>query len=191
MQLAKLVSAGAAVLVSACGAPEGGTTPEPSPEDRAAIDEQARQVQQALGDPTCGATAADVTWSDAWSGSRGVSSPDGSYDHSTCRNSYILEATMVKAGTTFAATPANPLPASNPFACLFTFAYIGLWQKQGTGYVKVTETFNFGQAKVLTNIGGFCIATPTVKAPADGDYKLVASAGTFFVGYGAVTIGAS
>jgi hypothetical protein len=173
------------LIVCACGAGEAGSTQGVDPEDRARIEGEAQRVQQALGEATCATTAADVTWTNPVSGKQSIDSPNANYDHPTCRNAFIVDVPGVRASTQFGAgVPGGP---ANLF-CGFVFAYIGLYQKQGASYVKVTESFNLGVNIAFPQFGTACTAISSVKAPADGDYKLVTSGGTFFVGYSSLYV---
>jgi hypothetical protein len=179
----------AGLFVCACGAGESGSVEGVDPEDGARIDAEAQRVRQALGEATCPTTAADVTWANPFSGNQSIDSPSANYDHPTCRNAFIVDVPGVRASTQFSAG----VPGSagvNPF-CGFEFAYIGLYRKQGATYVKVTESFNLGRVISFPQFGTTCAAISTVVAPADGDYKLVTSAGAFFFGYSTVFVTAT
>ena len=178
----------AGLLVCACGAGEAGSAEGVDPEDGARIEREARRVQQALGEATCATTAADMTWADPYTGNRFIDSPNATYDHPTCRNAFIVDVPGVKASTQFSAGVPGSAGA-NPF-CGFEFGYIGLYRKQGATYVKVTESFSLGVNFSFPQFGSTCAALARVVAPADGDYKLVTSAGAFFFGYSAVYVAA-
>jgi hypothetical protein len=62
-------------------------------------------------------------------------------------------------------------------SCLFKWGYVSLYEKQGTTYVKVTESFVLSSFNFLLQS---CSALATVTAPRDGDYEIVASSGQLF-----------
>jgi hypothetical protein len=162
------------VCLSGCG--DAGTSGDGAyGSDRAVAEEELARVSQALGEASCGSTAADATLLP----NQSLRSPDGSYDHPTCRNAFVVDVPGVIAGTQlWGGRP--PLVWLDPFTCLLVWGYSSLWQKQATGYVKISEGSRLGTWAPTPRTGFVCSAPVTLRAPADGDYKLVTAAGVLF-----------
>src|SRR5687767_5243288 len=108
-----------------CGDP--GTTSDHAQDlDRAAAEEELGRVSEALGEASCGSTAPDATLSPI--GFPYLSSPDGNYDHPTCRNGFVVDAPGARAGRQLNGGPLL-IPWPDPFTCLFIWGYASLWQK--------------------------------------------------------------
>jgi hypothetical protein len=176
-----------APLLFACGAADDSPTPaEPSAEDRALAAEELSQITQALGEPTCATTAADATLAASGTGLGIAPSPNAAYDHSTCRNGFVVDLPGVAAGTTL--TVANP-PVSgiDPLTCLFRYSYGSLYRKQGASYVKVSELTALG-VLIPARFAYVCNARATFPVPTAGDYKIVAASGALFGATDVVTV---
>lgn len=179
MSISKTAALTLGFLSCACGA-EAGSTGEAALSADQPTSGEVDQVRQHLGEATCATTAPDETW-DLTTQSEAISK-DGNYDHSTCRNAFIVDIGHVTAGRRFIAT--NALTKSNdPFSCLFTWGYISLWQKQPSGYVKIADNVALGTFGGLPQIGNVCIAGARTTIPVDGDYRIIASSGVFFGPY--------
>jgi hypothetical protein len=155
-----------------CGADAGGPASEPA---HAELQGELASVTEKLGEATCGTIAADDSF-DYTSGRIGAGTTDGNYGHPECTNGYVVDVTNVPAGGTIYA--GSLLPRwPDPFTCLLDWGYGSLWKQSGTGYVKLSELSTLG---VWGGIGGPCSAEVTLKAPAAGNYRVVASAGVLF-----------
>lgn len=173
--------------LAGCGADAGSSPMEDDDGfDRAAAQEELGRISQAFSEATCGSTAADAVLDP--NVTQSISSVDGSYDHATCRNGYVIDVPGVRAGRQFTGGP--PLRRwPDPFTCLFNWGYLGLWQKQPDGtYAKVAENSRLGTWAPVSQVGYVCSARVGVQAPADGDYKLVSAAGVLFGPYGEVSV---
>jgi hypothetical protein len=176
----------------ACGAADGGTDPRgavesagtvsgPTPEE---IDAQVEKVRQSLGEATCATTPADHVMDPSMESY--VQSPTSTYDHSTCRNAYVVD--LKNAGAGHSVSASVYFQPSDPFTCLLNWSYIALYQAQGASYVKVGE--NIGRGGWGWGLfGGACSVNATLTTPAAGDYKVVVSAGNIFGGYYSVRFG--
>lgn len=161
-----------ALFMVGCGTDAGGTASEP---ERADLQPELAKVTEKLGEATCGTIAADDSFD--YSSTRiGAGTPDGNYGHADCTNGYVVDVTNVPAGGTMYS--GSLLPRwPDPFTCLLDWGYGSLWQKSGTGYVKISELSTLG---VWGGVGGPCTAEVKLTAPAAGDYRVVASAGALF-----------
>ena len=143
-------------------------------------------MTQGLGEATCGSTPADAVL-DPNQGQT-VSSPDGSYDHPTCRNGFVIDVPGVPAGRQFTGGPSL-MRWPDPFTCLLHWGYLSLWQEQPSGtYAKVAENTRLGVWGPMPRIGYVCAARAGVQAPADGNYKLVSAGGVLFGPYASVSV---
>jgi hypothetical protein len=177
-------SLGLLVCLSGCGDP--GTSSEDAQDlDRAAAEEELGRVSEALGEPSCGSTPADATL-DPTTG-QAVSSSGPNYDHPTCRNGFVVDVPGVHAGRALTGG-APPMRWPDPFTCLLNWGYLSLWQKQATGYVKISEGTSLGVWGPFPRVGYVCVARVSLQAPAAGDYKLVSASGVLFGPYGSVYI---
>lgn len=160
-----------------------GSAGSPAPAERADLNGELATVTQNLGEATCGTLPADETW-DFMGPYGGAGTADGNYGHPTCTDGYIVDVLNVPAGGNI--TGGAYLPRwPDPFTCLLAWGYMSLWQKSGTGYVRLTEISSLG---FLTGINGVCSAGGTVTASTAGDYRVVAAAGWLFGPKQAVTI---
>jgi hypothetical protein len=132
-------------------------------------------VTQSLGEATCGTIPADDTW-DYSSNRVGAGAPDGNYGHPTCTDGYVVDVLNVTAGGKLTGGALNPR-WPDPFTCLLNWGYVSLWQKSGTGYVRISEASSLG---VLGALNGPCYAGGTVTAPIAGNYRVVIAAGFVF-----------
>jgi hypothetical protein len=173
----------------ACGAGDGqpdpgsretGEAPSASSPD---VDAEFAKVTQSLGEATCATTAADHVMDPTLESY--VDSPTATYDHTTCRNGYVVDLKNATAGHEVSASVH--FQPSDPFSCLFVWSYVGLYQKQGASYVKVGENTGRG-AWGWGAFGGACSAIGKITTPVAGDYKVVASAGNLFGGRYAVRV---
>ncbi len=160
------------LFVGGCGADASATASGP---DRDDVQRELAAVTEKLGEATCGTIAADDSF-DYTSTRIGAGTPDGNYGHPECTNGYVVDVTNVPVGGTIYA--GSLLPRwPDPFTCLLDWGYESLWQKTGTGYVKLSELSTLG---VWGGVGGPCTAEVKLTAPAAGNYRVVASAGVLF-----------
>lgn len=164
-------------VLSACGASDD---QGPSESELRTLDEEAESIRQRLGEASCASTSADVSL-DFASGATvlDAQSADGSYDHATCRNTFIVDMANVEAQKRISGgTVLKDWPDS--FSCLFNWAYVGLYRKEAAGYVRVAERVGFPGFYYTGRGGPACTASTEVVAPSAGDYKIVVAAGAFF-----------
>jgi hypothetical protein len=166
-------------LTTACGA-----APDPNeaaaPEPVASVTERIQPVDQT----NCGGVTPDVV---AEQGE--VDSPDTTYDHPGCPNSFVVEYPHVAETTTGKGANFSVWypPSSHPtslfdlFFCGLNWVEASVWQKQGTSFVLIAK--QTGHAKVsgtpYAPFPGLECAPVTLDfdIPAPGDYKIAASAG--------------
>jgi hypothetical protein len=165
-----------AALATSCSGAVADPTDEHSPEE---VSTEVARVRQAIGETTCGTTAADTSI-DA---SQIVQSPNTTYDHATCRDAFIVDVKGAKANASVQAG-GYVAPVTDAFSallCLFTWGYSSVWRVQGSSATKVFESFDFGTPIGTGRFGGSaCAAVGTFTIPSDGDYKLVASSAVLF-----------
>jgi hypothetical protein len=172
--------------LSGCGGDPGAPGDDAEAFDQAAREQELGRVSQGLGEATCGSTPADATLDPNLG--QPVASPNGSYDHPTCRNGYLVDVPGVRAGRQFTGGPSL-VRWPDPFSCLFHWGYLGLWQKQANGgYAKISESTRLGVWGPVPMAGYVCAARAGVQAPADGDYKLVSAGGVLFGPYSSVFV---
>lgn len=169
------------VLVVACGANDGASETTDvegiTESDRNAAEAEVGRLQQRLGEPTCGATPADVNNASGASGTH--LSPDAAYDHPTCRDAFVVDAPGLKAGGRIDGTAYIQGPTVEPIGCFFDVAFLYLYEKQGANYVLINQAGRFGQ--YLNDRGGpRCGGVMTFPIVRNGDYKVVASSVRLF-----------
>ena len=173
-----------AASLSGCG--DAGTTGDNGEvADQAAREQELGRLSEALGEPSCGSTAPDATLNP--NSGQSVFSADGNYDHPTCRNGFVVDIPGARAGRQLTGGPPV-MQWPDPFSCLFVWGYASLWQKQAAGYVKIAESSRLGVWGGLPQVGYVCAAPVSLRAPADGDYKLVTASGLLFGPYGRVQV---
>ena len=166
------------MAVMACGLSAGcggaaSDTSDPAPNGNGAesneADDRLAKVQEALGEPGCGAVAADATLD--FAKTTQVVSPN-TYGHPSCTNGFVVDVLNAPPGALFEGGVSGRL---DPFSCVLLYGYVSLWQKQGSSYVKIQEAATFGH-------GSFCSAQATMSFPltGTGTYRIVSSAGFFF-----------
>ena len=170
--------------LAGCGG-DPGSPPDDQASDRAAAEGELGRVTQALGEATCGSTPADAVLDP---NGQPAFSPNGGYDHPTCRNGFVVDAPGIRAGRQFVGGPSL-VRWPDPFTCLFQWGYLSLWLKQPTGaYTKVAESSRLGVWIPITRVGYVCDSRVGLQASADGDYKLVSAAGVLFGPYNPVVV---
>jgi hypothetical protein len=168
----------------ACGAADppgeelGSATPDGTPRpSQQEIDAQTARVRQDLGEASCATTQADYVLDTNAESYR--DSGSATYGHPTCRNGFVVDLVHAAAGRQLYGQGWQA--TWEPFSCLLNFGYIALYQKQGTSYAKVSEKYSGGTWNIGRN-GPVCQYAAVLTTPADGDYKVVVSAGNIFGG---------
>lgn len=170
-----------ALAITAGGCVGQGAGGQPSAADRQTAQDELAGVQQSLGEASCGTTTADAVLDMTDSSQALAASADGSYGHPDCTDGFVVDIVgglsagqRLTGGGGFFADP-------DPFTCLFHYGYLSLWQKQGSTYVKVQENSVLGTWFFNSpGVGTACRTVAAVTAPADGDYRVVVSAGELF-----------
>jgi hypothetical protein len=155
-----------------CGGVSGTADDSPSAEpSESAID----SIEQAYGESTC------VNVLDHQCGTLGSSdpsciarSPDGNYDHSSCRHTYVAQVNLTSARPVLSIYTGDR-PDGTFFPCNSTWVRMTVWRKVGQLWKaflpdKVVQGF--------VGNGGLC-ASPTVAVPTldPGTYKIMVQAG--------------
>ena len=136
------------------------------------------QVRQEIGETSCATTAADVTVDAAndWAGAP-IFSPNGAYDHPTCRNAFIVDINNVQASSAIYAGVG--LSSSNFFECIFEVNLDSVYQKQGGTFVKLNDGGAFGTFEIAGSSGPYCLSRIETTLPQAGDYRVVVSSFQF------------
>jgi hypothetical protein len=150
-------------------------------------------VSEAFGESQCGSTPADYSYTGgSFDSSNGgwihsATSPNGTYSHALCRNSYIASfpnADNLEDG--FSAYAGPIVPPS--WGCNGMWVNLSVWQKNGSTYQRVYDAPTAYGAQ----FGSSCVP-PDVRwyfgsLTAGGNFKLIAQAG-FATTYQPVTVG--
>jgi hypothetical protein len=182
-RLRNFACAGAVVLV-ACGSPDGATggptsAATGSPSDDPAVQKEVGRISQQLGESSCATTAADVV--------RPVDDPQtesmgATYDHPTCRDGFIIDAPGLLATQTIYMDAIVPITTNvlvNYLACYLSVSWLYVYEKQGSTYQLVSQGSVFGSIQGQLPRSA-CHAAIDFKVPGDGDYKIVAAARQVF-----------
>lgn len=181
MNASSFLSFAAVVLsLGGCGSD---AAPDLPPEPRAGSSSnevELARIQAALGEPTCGTTAADAVLA-VGDPAPSAHTQNGTYGHPDCTNGFVVDVPGARAGMRFRGGKARATDY-DAFRCLPNVGYLSLWQKQGTAYVRVAEQITLGTFTPSsgTDYPGTCAAWASVTVPSDGDYRLVSSAAWLF-----------
>jgi hypothetical protein len=149
-------------------------TPRPSQEE---IDAQTARIRQSLGEASCATTQADYVLDVDLESYR--DSASAIYGHPTCQKGFVVDVLHAKAGRQLYGQGWQT--TWEPFTCLLNYGYVAVYQKQGATYTKVGEKYSSGTWNI-GRTGPVCQYAAVLTTPADGDYKVVVSAGNIFGG---------
>jgi hypothetical protein len=151
-----------------CGGNAGGDS-APGDEQLAARDNEVARVQEQIGEASCATTSADATL-DA-STAQYANTAMTTYDHTTCRNAYIVDVNNVPGSELVKV--AGGASNANLFACFFSITLETLYEKKNGTYVKIGDALAFGAPVLEASSGSECRTQAQIAAPEAGDYKVI------------------